>query len=74
MFTNYQEMDDMGEKKMEVAVLNIEKSELLNNSKERLGNRLWDLLVQGEMTEDENVKKQFSTIENAIKNNKKHDR
>lgn len=64
----------MGEKKMEVAVLNIEKSELLNNSKESLGNRLWDLLVQGEMNEDENVKKQFSIIENAIKNNKKHDR
>ncbi|MGN4759934.1 hypothetical protein ACTFRK_29360 [Bacillus cereus group sp. MYBK227-2] len=59
---------------MEVAVLNIEKSELLNNSKESLGNRLWDLLVQGEINEDENVKKQFSTIENAIKNNKKHDR
>ncbi|HDR7203933.1 TPA: hypothetical protein QCW56_002485 [Bacillus cereus] len=59
---------------MEVAVLNIEKSELLNNSKESLGNRLWDLLVQGEMNEDENVKKQFSIIENAIKNNKKHDR
>ncbi|WP_342761970.1 hypothetical protein [Bacillus sp. BR3(2024)] len=59
---------------MEVAVLNIEKSELLNNSKGCLGNRLWDLLVQGEINEDENVKKQFSTIENAIKNNKKHDR
>ncbi len=64
----------MGDKKMEVAVLEVEKSELLNNSKGRLANRLWDLLVQGEMNEDENVKKQFVTIENAIKNNKKHDR
>ncbi|MCU5095010.1 hypothetical protein [Bacillus wiedmannii] len=59
---------------MDVAVLNVEKSVVTTNSKEGLANRLWDLLVQGEMNEDENVKKQFVTIENAIKNNKKHDR
>ncbi|MDF9525039.1 hypothetical protein P5815_31570 [Bacillus cereus] len=59
---------------MEVAVLKVEKSELLNNSKGHLANRLWDLLVQGEINEDDNVKKQFVTIENAIKSNKKHDR
>ncbi|HDX9512062.1 TPA: hypothetical protein ROY06_005435 [Bacillus cereus] len=59
---------------MEVAVLKVEKSELLNNSKGHLANRLWDLLVQGETSTDENVKKQFITIENTIKNNKKHDR
>lgn len=59
---------------MNVAVVNIEKSVVTTNSKEGLANRLWDLLVQGEMNEDENVKKQFVTIENAIKNNKKHDR
>lgn len=58
---------------MNVAVLNVEKSVVTTNSKEELANRLWDLLVRGEMNEDENVKKQFVTIENTIKNNKKHD-
>lgn len=59
---------------MNVAVVNIEKSVVTTNSKEGLANRLWDLLVLGEINEDENVKKQFVTIESAIKNNKKHDR
>ncbi|MBK5491648.1 hypothetical protein [Bacillus sp. TH13] len=58
---------------MNVAVLNVKKIELSNNSRGHLANRLWDLLVQGEMNENEDVKKQFVTIENAIKNNKKHD-
>ncbi|AFU16920.1 MULTISPECIES: hypothetical protein [Bacillus cereus group] len=59
---------------MNVAVVNAEKSVVLNNSKERLANNLWELLVQGEIKEDTNVKKQFVTIENAIMSNKKHDR
>lgn len=58
---------------MNVAVVNSEKSVVTTNSKEGLANKLWDLLVLGEINEDENVKKQFVAIETAIKKNKKHD-
>ncbi|WP_312498219.1 hypothetical protein [Bacillus luti] len=58
---------------MNVAVVNGEKSVVTNNAKEGLANKLWDLLVLGEISEDKNVKKQFFAIESAIISNKKHD-
>lgn len=59
---------------MNLAVVNIKRNEVATSTNESLANRLWDLLVQGEMNEGENVKKQFVAIENVIKKNKKHDR
>ncbi|MCQ6337544.1 MULTISPECIES: hypothetical protein [Bacillus cereus group] len=59
---------------MNLAVVNIKRNEVATSTNESLANRLWDLLVQGEMNEGENVKKQFIAIENVIKKNKKHDR
>ncbi|MCU4880367.1 hypothetical protein [Bacillus cereus] len=59
---------------MNLAVVNIKRNEVATSTNESLADRLWDLLVQGEMNEGENVKKQFVAIENAINNNKKHDR
>lgn len=59
---------------MNLAVVNIKRNEVATSTNESLADKLWDLLVQGEMNEGENVKKQFVAIENAIKKNKKHDR